>query len=205
MKDHITEYIESGILELYLMGLTSEAENEEVEQLAASHLAIRQELDSIQNTMEQYATAHAVTPRPLMKSLFVATVDYMQRLEKGETVTHPPLLNNNSHVQDYAAWLNREDMVLPANSDSVYIKLIGYTPAITTAIVWLQDNTDNEVHDKEYERFLIVEGTCTITAGEDSYTFGPGDYYEVPLYTSHVIQVTSAQPCKVVLQRVAVE
>ncbi|MDQ3291834.1 MAG: cupin domain-containing protein [Bacteroidota bacterium] len=205
MKDYITEYIESGILELYVMGLTSETENEEVEQMAASHAVIRQELETIRTTMEQYAMAHAVTPRPLMKSLFLATVDYMQRLEKGEPVSNPPALSINSRVSDYEHWLNRPDMILPETADDTYIKIIGNTPSIITAIVWLKDKSDDEVHAKEYERFLIVEGTCTVTAGEANHSFGPGDYYEVPLHTPHVIQVTSKEPCKVVLQRVAVE
>ncbi|PSR53094.1 hypothetical protein AHMF7605_05915 [Adhaeribacter arboris] len=205
MKDTVTEYIESGILELYVMGLTSAAENEEVELMAATHKAIRQELDTILTTMELYASEHAVAPRPLMKSLFLATVDYLNRLEKGEPASFPPLLTISSSLSDYAPWLNRPDMFLPEIAEDTYIKIIGHIPTMTTAIVWLKNKADAEVHRKEYERFLVIEGTCTVTAGEAIHSLAPGNYYEVPLHTSHVIQVTSKQPCKVVLQRVAVE
>lgn len=204
MTHNITEYIESGILELYILGEVTPAEAEEVEYMAATYPAVRQELDTIQENLEQYAVAHAVPPRPLMKSLFVATVDYMERLKNGEPVTTPPPLSETSRVVDYAEWLTRPDFTLPPETTDLHIKIMGYTPEVTTAIVWLIDEADNEVHEKEYERFLVVEGTCTVTAGGDLFNLTPGDYYAVPLHTPHSIQVTSKEPCKVILQRVAV-
>ncbi len=204
MTNPITEYIESGILELYVLGELTPAEAEEVKQMASSYPAVRQELEAIRENLEQYALAHAVTPRPLMKSLFLATVDYIERLQNGEPIATPPVLSQNSLVADYATWINRPDFTLPPQATDVHIKIIGHTPEITTALVWLLEQADNEVHKQEYERFLVVEGTCTVAAGGDLYYLTPGDYYEVPLHTPHSIQVTSTQPCKVVLQRVAV-
>jgi mannose-6-phosphate isomerase-like protein (cupin superfamily) len=204
MTNPITKYIESGILELYILGELTSAEAEEVEQMAASYPAVRQELDAIRENLEQYALAHAVAPRPLMKSLFLATVDYMERLQNGEPIATPPLLRQSSRVADYASWINRPDFTLPPEVTDVYIKIIGHTPEITTALVWLLEQADSEVHEQEYERFLVVEGTCTVTAGADLFYLTPGDFYEVPLHTPHNIQVTSQEPCKVILQRVAV-
>ena len=60
-----------------------------------------------------------------------------------------------------------------------------------------------EVHDNEYEKFLIIEGTCDITVDEDVYSLVPGDYFSIPLYKSHNIKVTSTIPCKAILQRLA--
>ena len=204
MTDYVTEYITSGILELYILGELTPGEAAEVEQMADRYPAVRQELDAIRESLEQYALAHAVTPRPIIKSLFLATVDYMDRLQNGEPVTTPPVLSQTSRVADYAAWINRPDFTLPPKVADTYIKIIGHTSAVTTALVWLLKQADEEVHEQEYERFLVVEGTCTVTAGTNVFYLTPGNYYEVPLHTPHSIQVTSAQPCKVVLQRVAV-
>lgn len=204
MTNPIIEYIESGILELYILGELTPAEAEEVEQMATSYPAVRQELDAIRENLEQYTLAHAVAPRPVMKALFLATVDYMERLKNGEPVSSPPLLSPSSNVTDYVAWLNRPDFTLPPEAANEYIKIIGFTPEITTALVWLREQADNEVHEQEYERFLVVEGTCTVTAGANLFYLTPGNYYEVPLHTPHSIQVTSKEPCKVILQRVAV-
>ncbi|RDC62188.1 cupin domain-containing protein [Adhaeribacter pallidiroseus] len=204
MTNPITEYTESGILELYILGELTPAEAEEVEQMATQHPAIRQELEVIQENLAQYALAHAVAPPALAKSLFLATVDYLERLKNGEPAATIPLLNEHSRVTDYAEWLNRPDLTLPPGVKDLHIKIIGYTPEVTTAIAWLIDEATNEVHHNEYERFLVVEGTCTVTSGPDLIYLKPGDYYAVPLHTPHAIEVTSEVPCKVVIQRVAV-
>jgi len=56
------DYISSGILELYVAGALSEAEQRAVEALAAEHPDIREELESIEIAMESYAMKHAVAP-----------------------------------------------------------------------------------------------------------------------------------------------
>ena len=53
----IKKYIESGILENYVLGLTSEKENQEVQKLAAQHPEIKKELDEIERSLELYAEA----------------------------------------------------------------------------------------------------------------------------------------------------
>lgn len=59
---NIQEYIESGILEEYALGVLNEAERPEVERMAAQHPEIRQELDEITRGLDFYAEAHAITP-----------------------------------------------------------------------------------------------------------------------------------------------
>jgi len=56
------EYISSGILESYVLGITSEQENREVEQLAMQHAEIKSEIEAIRNAMEVYTMKHAIAP-----------------------------------------------------------------------------------------------------------------------------------------------
>ncbi|WP_026462417.1 cupin domain-containing protein [Adhaeribacter aquaticus] len=200
---NIAEFIESGILELYVMGSTTPEETQEVELLAAQHPEIQAEINAISTTMEAYAMAHAVEPNPTIKYLVMATIDYMERLKNGELSATPPELTPASKVADYAEWLNRSDLQAPAEVKEIYVKLIGATPEATTAIVWLKEGAPTELHHDEHERFLILEGTCAITSGDQIYHLGPGDFYAVPLHVPHSFQVTSEIPCKVILQRVA--
>lgn len=201
----IKDFIESGLLELYVMGVASPEETAAVEQMAAAHPEVRQEIDAISEQMELYAMAHAVEPKTTIKPLVLATIDYMERMKQGELPASPPVVNAKSRAEDFAPWLNREDMVLPADAESIYAKIIGYTPVATTAIVWLKDSTEPEVHHDEYERFLILEGTCKVTVGEHVYSLAAGDYFAVPLHVSHHFKITSSEPCKAVLQRLSVE
>lgn len=200
---NIKEYIASGILEQYLLGNISDEEALKVEQAAAEHAEIRKELEEISSALEQYAMANAVQPSSKIKPFLIATIDYMERLANGEVPSFPPSLNESSKIIDFAPWLNREDMILPANADDLYTKIIGYTPEQKTAIIWIRQSAPSELHHDEYERFLIVEGTCDIIVEDKVYQLVPGDYFAVPLHKSHIIQVTSEFPCKVILQRIA--
>jgi anti-sigma-K factor RskA len=58
----IKAYIESGILEQYLLGQLSADEAREVEAYARQYPAIRAELDAIERSLESYAQLHGKTP-----------------------------------------------------------------------------------------------------------------------------------------------
>lgn len=195
-------YIESGILEQYVLGHTSPGETREIELAAAADPAIRMEIEKIGEALMAYAMDHAIDPSPILKPLLLATIDYSERLKNGEPVTEPPALNENSAIEDYAAWLNRKDMAYEG-TENIYAKIIGYTAEATTAIIWIKDYAPQEIHDHEIEKFLIVEGTCNITVGDEVNELSPGDYFAVPLYKTHMVKVTSTIACKIILQRTA--
>jgi mannose-6-phosphate isomerase-like protein (cupin superfamily) len=133
----------------------------------------------------------------------MATIDYYQRLDKGEKPAFPPVLHKGSKLSDYAQWLNRDDMVLSPDFKDMYAKIIGSVPGTITAIAWLRNISVQEVHDNEIEKFLIVEGTCDIIVGEKAYNLRRGDYFEIPLHKVHTVKVSEDILCKVILQRVA--
>lgn len=200
---NIEEYIESGILELYVMGLTDKKETNKINQLAKEHEAIRQEIKEISNSLELMANLHKKQPHPAVKTLLMATLNYTERLKNGEEVSSPPMLHEGSQIEDYRIWIDREDLTPPENIDGMFARLIGHTPEVTTAIVWLKEISPEEVHHDEYERFLIIEGTCDITIEDKVHSLVPGNYIQIPLHCDHDIKVTSTSPCKVILQRVA--
>ena len=55
-------YIESGILELYVLGLLSAQEQSEVQAMASSNPEVKQEVEAIEIAMEKYAVQNAVKP-----------------------------------------------------------------------------------------------------------------------------------------------
>ena len=198
----VKDYIDSGILELYASGMASAEECDEVERLALQHAEIKEEIENIQASVQAYANAYKLQPNPVVKPFLMATIDYTERLKNGEPPVAPPILSESAAVSDYSQWLNRPDMV-STDQDSVFAKIIGYTPEAITAIVWLKDYAPHEVHDNEYERFLIVEGTCDIIVEDEVNQLVAGDYFAIPLHKKHLVRVTSSIPCKVILQRVA--
>ena len=199
----IQEYIASGILEQYVLSIISPDEMLAVEQMAATYPEVKEEILLISDIIEKIAFENAVAPSKTVKPFLMATIDFMERMEGGEQPSFPPILNEASCIQDYAAWLQRNDMILPEDPGDLFAKIIGYTPQVTTAIAWIKGNAPIETHDKEYERFLIVEGTCDIVVEDTLHHLVPGDYFAIPLYKSHQVRVTSIVSCKVILQRIA--
>lgn len=69
---NIQDYIESGILEEYALGVLSEAERSEVERVAREHPDVARELKQVVGGLDAYAEAHAVTPPEGMRERVLA-------------------------------------------------------------------------------------------------------------------------------------
>ena len=202
MKD-VKEFINSGILEMYVLGFASDEEVKEVQQMCAIHAEVRTEVESICDSLKAYAEAGVKPPNSTIKPMIMATIDFQERMQKGEVPSFPPVLNEKSTIADYNQWLSRKDMIAPAEYDDIYAKMIGYTPQVVSAIVWIKTETPYETHAAEHEKFLIIEGTCDIMIDDRVHSLVPGDYMSIPLHAGHTVKVTSKAPCKVILQRVA--
>ena len=201
--NNVKEYISSGLLELYVAGIATAKEAAEVEQMAMMHTAVADEIIAIAKSFKDYAAIKGIAPDPTIKPFLLATIDYTERIKNGEPLSYPPAMNKNSVLADFENWLDRDDMVAPDSFGNIYAKIIGYTNEVTTAIVWIKEMAPHEVHDNEIETFLIVEGSCNITIGEKVHQLFEGDVLSIPLYQPHFVIVTSAIPCKIILQRIA--
>jgi mannose-6-phosphate isomerase-like protein (cupin superfamily) len=199
----VKEYIASGILELYVMGNTTAEESTAVEQMAVIYPEIAEEIEIISASLTKYARLNGIEPDPAVKPFLLATVDYAERIKNGELVSCPPVMNENTTIEDYSTWLNRDDMQAPEKLDDVYARIIGNTNGMITAIVWIKEMAPQEVHHSEIEKFLIVEGSCEIIIGEKVHQLNAGDVLSIPLHEAHFVKVTSAIPCKIILQRIA--
>jgi anti-sigma-K factor RskA len=77
----LQSFIQSGLLEAYVLGQCSAEERAQVERMASEHALVRAELSSIEASLEGYAAAHAVQPPDWMKSRILERIDQ-------ETVTN---------------------------------------------------------------------------------------------------------------------
>lgn len=201
MNRKAIELIESGVLELYVFGMATDQQIREVEDARGKYPLVNTELNLIHQRLENFGKAHAVKPPSLVKTVVMASVDYMERLRNGEDFEEAPLLTEKSKVEDFSRWLNREDMVLADVTESIYAKIISGTKARTTSIVWAKDFLEPEIHSNERESFLIVEGTCEVYIENQTYRLKTGDFLTIPLHANHSAKVTSDIPCKFIMQR----
>ncbi|MCQ6959964.1 anti-sigma factor [Mucilaginibacter aquariorum] len=73
MED-IKAYIESGILELYVLGDVSAEEKLQVEDMAAKYPAVKAEIAEIEKSMELYAEANAVEPSEHLRNRVLSSL-----------------------------------------------------------------------------------------------------------------------------------
>lgn len=74
MED-VNAYIESGILELYVLGQLSAQECSEVEAMASKYPAIQAELTAIELALEAYALDNAITPSAKVEEQLFAEIN----------------------------------------------------------------------------------------------------------------------------------
>ena len=75
------EYIESGILESYVLGITTAGESAEVERMVSEHPEVEIELEAIRGTLENYALQYEKQPPVALKSKIMAAVFEEQPLQ----------------------------------------------------------------------------------------------------------------------------
>lgn len=83
--EEVNAYIESGILELYVLGQLAVHEQQEVEEMAAKHPEVKQEIAAIELAMEQYAIQNAISPSAGLKD------QIMKQLSGNDEVLADPI------------------------------------------------------------------------------------------------------------------
>ncbi len=82
----VKEYISSGIIELYVMSALSPLEMKEVEQMAASHPEVAEEISRVQETLNEYAGTHARNPRPSLRAEIMKAVENSSNVKTGKVI-----------------------------------------------------------------------------------------------------------------------
>jgi anti-sigma-K factor RskA len=65
--EDVKTFIESGILELYVLGDLTAAEREQVEAMVQQHPAVKAELNEVEKALEFYATDNAIEPSATLR------------------------------------------------------------------------------------------------------------------------------------------
>lgn len=84
---NIEEYILSGIIEQYVLGLTTPEENMELEKMAMAHPEVREAIESSREAMDSYTDLHQVNPPNEMKERILNAI----REEKKKVSDQAPL------------------------------------------------------------------------------------------------------------------
>lgn len=118
--EEIRAYIESGILELYVLGQLTAEEQLEVEAMAAKYPEIKTEIGAIELAMEEYAMQNAINPSPGLDQKIFSAI--------GAT-TEVPSTEKQPEVS--------EQKIIPLNTDSYDSRIRSLRLALTACAVLL--------------------------------------------------------------------
>ncbi len=183
----IADYIASGILEEFVLGLLPREENEKVLKLVEEHPEIKAEIATIELAVEQYAFANSVTPPSTLEN------DVFAAIQASET---PPMLTANSKISEYKYWLDKVQE--PDEYENVHMEVLSDSPEATIVIAWIKEGESDHLHTEYTEKFLIVEGSCIATIDGVTTNYSVGDYVEFTIDKHHDYKITSQIPMKVV-------
>jgi len=196
----IKTYISSGVLEDYCLGVLDDSETAQVEQMAAMHAEIKNEIIAFQRSLEQYAVAAAKRPSTHIKHNLLNTFENLAQ-EYPLSLENLPLLSRHS---DNKNWLKLIKPMLPLYlEEELLIKILRNDEEALQCVMWLRNEYPDEVHDNLKESFIVLEGECECHIGGKIIKLGPGDYLDIPLHEHHDVVVTKG-PVLAIVQRLKV-
>ena len=76
--EDLKAYIDSGILELYVLGSLSQGERDEVHSMLQKHPELRYELREIEKALEKYAVSNAIEPEEHLRDKVLQTLNFSE-------------------------------------------------------------------------------------------------------------------------------
>lgn len=197
---NVQEYIASGVVQDYCLGVLSAEEMKHVEMQAEIHAEIQDEIFANQQALEAYAMQFAEKTPIHSKANLFANIDNLIK-ERTTSIEDLPLLNKYS---DYKNWLQAVQPLLPEQTNKeMVIKVLREDDKVVQLLIWTKVNYPDEMHDDLQESFIVLQGECECYIGDDIYKLGPGGFLEIPMYSHHDVKVTKG-PVLAVVQRLKV-
>ncbi|MET1055268.1 MAG: cupin domain-containing protein [Pedobacter sp.] len=193
-------YIESGILELFVLDLLSEAERADVLDMLLQFPVLEKELQEIESALQMYATSVAIEAPTSLKAQIENTIADAAK-EKNMDLEHLTLISEHS---DYQNWLRLVTEYFPqAFETDNFSQVLRDENGISQVLVVTKTNIGEETHDDVYESFLILQGQCRCTVGGNTFYLNSGGFTQIPLHEIHDVEITSSSPVMAIAQYVS--
>ncbi len=151
--ENVQSYIESGILELYVLGSLDADEKAAVESMAKSHPVIQTELDAIEETMSKVADGLSVEPSPTSKAAFLNQLQFSdeQRVQSiGKVVNAPKAATAHSSNRNFYKYAFAASLALLVASIVAIVNLSRNLQDSKEQITQLQTNNQDFANQVNY-------------------------------------------------------
>jgi len=192
----IEEYINSGVIEDYCLGVLGEDAMQQVAAMATLHPAIQQEIDAYEHALKSYAAGKAAKTSDVKQQIFYV----INNLAAEEVIinNNVPLINKYSNAE---SWLRYVKTLLPASLKQPFIiHNLPTTNSVERFVLWICEDIPAETHRHVKETILVLEGSCRCYVGDEVYELTAGDFLSIPLHVPHNVKILNG-PVMAIVQR----
>ncbi len=196
---NIQEFIESGQLDAFVLGMLPSKEAAEVAALIAQYPALKVEAEAIEAALHQYGAAVNADEK---QKLFEA----IDLLELDATSLQHKQLPQIHKYSDAKAWLQTVKHLVPTvnASNPLVQQIIHEDEQVCLYLVTTIEDVPMEIHQNEKESFLILQGSCTCYIGDNIVSLHAGGFVDIPMFTNHNVMVHPGQPVVAILQHIKI-
>lgn len=197
---NLQTYIESGILELYVLDLLDVPEKSVVHALVLKHSELKMEIQAIELALENHALEYAIEPSAGLKEKIEQAL-----MASAEDLTNQHQIIPIDEYSDHLYWLDFVTRHFPeAQHAENLCELIAEDIGLKQILVVSTFDIEEESHAQEYESFLILKGRCRCTVDGKVFFLEAGGYTQIPLRVNHRVEVVDGPVMAVVQYRAAV-
>lgn len=195
---NLKDFIDSGILELYVLELLPQQDRDMIDLLLAEFPDLKAEVHKVEIQQERKVMEQEKACRTSFEEMQEIMLNSAK--EQKMHIDDLPLINKHS---DYKKWhrLVHETAPEALLSDN-YQRVLRSENGVTQVLVVSAFDIPDELHDDSYESFLILKGECRCTVGDDVFGLTAGGFTEIPLNENHKVEVIKA-PVMAIVQYVA--
>lgn len=191
----IRSYLQSGNLEQYCFELFNADLQTEVCSLSQAYSEIREELTSIEKSIEKLTAVAAVEAPVELRQKVLSAMGFPEILDIKN-------LPDTSRYSDYRSWITALGALIPDEPiDDFFMQVLRQDERITQTLVISKIDVPEEVHEDVSESFFILRGQCVCKVGDQEITLNPGDFLDIPLFVKHDVRLTSSHVVAILQHR----
>jgi len=198
----LQDFISSGIIEIYCMGIASDEEKALVEKYASENKEVKNEIAAVNEALNLYATSLGKSPREEIRNNIMHAIASFE--EQSRVLSFPPRMTLQTSANEWLKYMADNNITQPSPGEEIQILDLPANEKQVTYIAWATKGAVvEESHASEDEYLLMLQGTCTIKVRGVTTEYKAGDIVFIPRNTVHRAEVISDETMIIVGQRIA--
>lgn len=178
---NLKDFLQSGIIEMYCIGIVSEQEKLLVKDFSKRYPEVRNEIDEVDKALQKYASSEVKVLHHSLKERIMNRI-----LADSITILPGPRLKENQDVNFWLTYLIQQKKSAPEEFEEIYSLDLPSDERQVTYAVWAKKGASvEESHDSEDEYLFMLKGSCKVICNGVDKLYHAGDLIYIPKNVIH--------------------